>query len=106
MRTWPVFAGRDGTRLSLCFAMRLGDDYRVALYHDPWRRAAADLGLAPDRLRVRVRELTVAAPDAVADAASAPQVASLGSELPGRLVDLIARRSARCRRMVEAAEMA
>jgi hypothetical protein len=37
--------------------------------------------------------------DAFADAAKAPDVAALGSELPARLTDLVADRVARCVRL-------
>jgi hypothetical protein len=40
--------------------------------------------------------LALRAPDAFADAASSPDIVTLGRELPGRLVDLVADRAARC----------
>jgi hypothetical protein len=46
-------------------------------------------------------ELASIAPDAFADAAASTEVATLRRDLPARLVDLVAERAARCRRLVE-----
>src|SRR5581483_9464375 len=50
--------------------------------------------LDPDALHERVAYLAAAAPDAFADAAAAPAVASLGRRLPKNLVAGVARRAA------------
>jgi serine/threonine-protein kinase HipA len=80
----------------LRFAMKIGGDYRVFPHRNPWPQAAGDLGLDPDRVVARVEELAARAPDAFAEAASAPAVALLGRLLPARLVDLVADRAKRC----------
>lgn len=84
----------------LRLAMRLGRDYHVYPYHDPWPGAAAAWGLDPDLLRERVTGLAEQAPAALSDAAAHPSVAALGRELPSRLVDLVAARIARCRQVM------
>jgi serine/threonine-protein kinase HipA len=80
----------------LRFAMKLGGDYDVFPRRNPWPRAAADLGLDPDWAVERVAELAARAPEALADAASAPDVSALGRPLPGRLVELVHDRVRRC----------
>ncbi len=80
----------------LRLAMKIGGDYRVFPWRDAWPKAAEDLGLDPERTIDRVAELAARAPDALADAASAPDVTALGRPLPGRLVDLVAERVRRC----------
>lgn len=80
----------------LRFAMKIGGDYRVYPYRNTWPQAAGDLGLDPERAVARVGELAARAPDAFAEAASAPEVASLERLLPARLVDLVADRVERC----------
>lgn len=84
----------------LRFAMKLGGDYRVASYRDTWPGAARDLGMHPEALRDRVRDLAARAPDAFAEAAADPAVAAIGSDLPARLTDLVASRAARCARLL------
>lgn len=80
----------------LRLAMKLGGDYQVFPRRDPWRRAAADLGIDAEATVERVRTLAMHAPEAFADAAQAPEVAGLRRDMPSRLVDLVAERSARC----------
>lgn len=80
----------------LRFAMKIGGDYRVFPYHNTWPRAAQDFGLDPERVLERVADLAARAPDAVADAASAPEVKSLKRKLPTRLLDLVTQRVERC----------
>jgi serine/threonine-protein kinase HipA len=75
----------------LRFAMKIGGDYRVVAYSNPWPKAADDLGIDPDRAVERVEELAGLATAAFAEAAAAPEVASLNRSLPARLVDLVAR---------------
>jgi serine/threonine-protein kinase HipA len=86
----------------LRFAMKLGGDYRVYPRRNRWPAAARDLGLGPEALTARVRELADVAPDALADATKASDVAALERELPGRLLDLLNDRVLRCRSVLEA----
>jgi serine/threonine-protein kinase HipA len=91
-----------GTReKKLRFAMKIGGDYRVFPYRNPWPDAARDLGLDAAALVARVRELASLAPDVFADAAEAPEVRELDRPLSGRLVDLVSARAARCLRLIE-----
>jgi serine/threonine-protein kinase HipA len=85
---------------NLRFAMKIGGDYRVASYGNPWDKAATELGMDRDALIARVRELAAAVADAFADAAASVDVATLGRTLPARLVDRVAERAARCTRLV------
>jgi serine/threonine-protein kinase HipA len=85
----------------LRFAMKLGGDYRVYPRQNRWPAAARELGLDRDALIVRVRKLAGVAPDALADAAKAPEVVALERELPGRLVDLLSERVPRCESVLE-----
>lgn len=80
----------------LRFAMKIGGDYRVFLHHNTWDNAANDLGLDPEAVLARVEKLATSAPDAFADAASAPDVAALERPLPARLIDLVNERAKRC----------
>ncbi len=86
------------------FAMKIGGDYRVwgNPGHDTWGAAASELGLDPERLRSRVRDLGARITDSFLDAAATEQVQAMESLLPAKLVDLVARRAARCVRLVEA----
>jgi len=80
----------------LRFAMKLGGDYRVIPFHDTWLAVAKELGLDPDATRERLFELARRAPDAFAEAAADPDVATLNRPLPDRLVSLVADRVKRC----------
>jgi serine/threonine-protein kinase HipA len=80
----------------LRFAMKLGGSYEVHVRSNPWPRTARELALDPGVLEDRVRALATAGAAAFAEAAAAPDVASLGLELAGRLVDLVAERCERC----------
>jgi serine/threonine-protein kinase HipA len=80
----------------LRLAMKLGGDYAVFPRRNTWRRAARELRLDADVLVERVRELAAVVPDAFASAAAEPDVATLDSTLPSRLLDLIAERARRC----------
>ncbi len=80
----------------LRLAMKIGGDYHLFPRRNTWPTAARDLGLAADALVERCRQLASAAPEAFAEAAATPGVVSVGSPLPGKLVDLVADRSARC----------
>jgi len=86
----------------LKFAMKIGGDYRVFPYRDTWPAAARDLGVDPDALEARARQLALAAPDAFSDAAAAPDITDLGRGLPQKLVDLVAERAARCVKLLTA----
>jgi serine/threonine-protein kinase HipA len=81
---------------TLRLAMKLGGDYRLATDRNPWRTAAADLGLEAVALTERVRDLARRAPAAFAAAAAAPGVTVLSRTLPARLTDLVAERATRC----------
>lgn len=87
----------------LRLAMKLGGDYRLYPDRDPWPKAARELGLDATTLADRVRELAELAPDTFADAVAAPEVAALGRPLPARLLDLVADRARRCRRLLDGA---
>ena len=86
----------------LRLAMKIGGDYRVFLYRNSWAEAARDLGLDADAVAGRVQELATLAPDAFADAAKSPAVETLKRNLPGRLVQLVADRAARCLDLINA----
>ena len=87
----------------LRFAMKLGGDYRVFLHRNPWPQAARDLGLDEGELADRVSKLADVAPDAFADSVSADDIVALDRGMPGKLLDLVADRAARCRRLIEPA---
>jgi serine/threonine-protein kinase HipA len=90
----------------LRLAMKVGGDYRVFPWRNSWPKAAKDLDLDPERTVERVAELAARAPDALADAASAPTVTELERPLPGRLVDLVTERAGRCLEVLHAASPA
>ena len=87
----------------LRFAMKIGGDYRVwgSPGHDTWTVASRELGLDPERLRLRVRELGGRIADAFIDAAATEQVRAMESPLPAKLVDLVAERADRCMQLVD-----
>lgn len=91
--------GTDEHKLRL--AMKVGDSYAVYPRHDSWPAAAAALDVDAEALHARVHELSEAAPDAFSAAAAAPEVKSLASDLPARLVDLITDRSRRCLELLD-----
>jgi len=70
--------------------------------YNRWPAVAKELGLDPDRLVDRVRELAAAAPDALSAAAAEPDVKALVRPLPARLIDLVAERARRCSALVSA----
>ncbi len=84
----------------LRFAMRLGGDYYVFPYHNPWPRAAKEMGVNGAAVIERVHDLAKHVPDAFADAAAAPDVVALRRDLPARLVDRVADRAGRCARLI------
>jgi serine/threonine-protein kinase HipA len=87
----------------LRFAMKIGGDDRVFPQCNPWPGAARDLGLDAGALVGRLSELAGVAPDAFADAVSPPDIVALDRNLPGKLLDLVAVRAARCRTLLEPA---
>jgi serine/threonine-protein kinase HipA len=84
----------------LRLAMTIGGDYGVFPSRNRWPDASRDLSLDADELVARVRKLGSLAPDAFSDAAKAPEIVKLARPMPGRLVDLIADRAARCMSLV------
>ena len=80
--------------------MKLRGDYRVALFRDPWREVAHELGVDADALYNRARTLATVAPEAFAEAAAAPEVVALERKLPAILVAAVADRAARCARVL------
>jgi serine/threonine-protein kinase HipA len=82
-------------------AMKIGSDYRLDPYKNPWPAAARTIGVAADELDARVREIAEGAPDAFADASRSPDVARLERELPATLTGLVADRAARCLKLLQ-----
>ena len=80
--------------------MKIGGDYGVFPRRNTWPAAARDLGLGSAELLDRVRALADVAPDALADAVNAPDVAALDRSLPTRLLELVSERVAECRRLL------
>jgi serine/threonine-protein kinase HipA len=81
--------------------MKFGSGYQVNPGSSPWRRLASDLQLPEEEVRRRAARMVAAAPRAFSHAASDPAVEGLGSPLPHRLADLVARRAARCAKYLE-----
>jgi serine/threonine-protein kinase HipA len=84
----------------LKLAMKIGGDYGIFPARNRWPAASQELGLDAGALVDRVRELASLAPDAFADAANESDIVELARPLPGRLVDLIADRTARCKSLL------
>ena len=85
----------------LSLAMKIGDSYALSDYRDPWAIGAKALGLPEDLVHDRVVALCRGAADAFSAAASDPEVAALGSRMPGRLTDAVAKRAKRCLALME-----
>ncbi len=85
-----------GHERKLRMAMKVGDEYTLHNYRNPWPRAADRLGLDRDWLVRRVAELASHAPEAFSDASNERSIRSLGRPLPSRLTDLVAARAKRC----------
>ncbi len=81
--------------------MKVGTSYEVHPQRNRWPAAARDLGLDPDALVTRARELAAGAPDAFLAAARATEVARLKRALPKELVDLVADRAERCLKVLD-----
>lgn len=86
---------------NLRMAMKIGDDYRLFKYEDPWPAMAGELGLRVDWLHEQVLALCQTAPDAMSDATTDPEIRTLGSRLPARLADAVAARSKGCLRLLD-----
>jgi serine/threonine-protein kinase HipA len=91
--------GTDERKLR--FAMKIGGDYRVFTYYNTWIKAAQGMDIDPDWAINRVRKLNSLVADAFAQAANEPDITVLGRDLPGRLVDIIAERARRCKRLLD-----
>lgn len=85
----------------LSLAMKIGDSYALWDYRDPWLIGARALGLPEDLVHDRVVALCRRAADAFSAASADPEVQAIGSELPGRLTDAVAKRAGRCLSLME-----
>ena len=81
-------------------AMKVGDSYDMVGYRNPWPRTASSLGLDEAWLTARVSDLCQRAPAAFAEAAEEQAIVDLGRPSTQRLVNLVARRAARCARLL------
>jgi hypothetical protein len=81
---------------------QIGGEYGVFLRRTTWPSAARDLGVDAGALVDRERSASVA-PDAIADAVSAPDIVALDRGLPVKLLDLVADGAARCRELLKPA---
>jgi serine/threonine-protein kinase HipA len=86
----------------LRLAMKIGGDYRIFPFHNSWIKAAGEMGIDAGLAVDRVRELAGLVTEAFSEAAADSDVAALSRGLPGRLVDIIADRAARCARLIDA----
>ncbi len=86
----------DGYRVRL--AMKVGDDYKLHRTDRAaaWRHAAEEMKLEPRRLVERILNLAERIPEAFAQAAAAPEISELQTDLPERLVTLVSKRAERC----------
>lgn len=80
----------------LKFAMKVGGHHDVVPYPAAWARAAHEMDIAKEIAYSRIHELATVAPDAFADSAANADIVALKSDLPDKLVDIIAERAARC----------
>ena len=87
----------------LSLAMKIGDSYALADHRDPWSMGAKALGLPADLVHDRVVALCRRAADAFSAAAADHEVLALGSRMPSRLTDAVARRAKRCLALIEPA---
>jgi HipA-like protein len=82
----------------LRMAMRIGGEYRVTgVSGRHWRRFAQLNALDPDATVGRVGDLAARVADCFAEAAQADSARALGSALPARLVERVAKRASDCR---------
>jgi len=77
-------------------AMKIGGHYEHVPVHNVWPHAARELGLDPDRLVSRVRDLARVASDAFSDAGRTRLTGALRRRLVGDLTDRVASRADRC----------
>jgi len=84
---WTRARGRQSAVIAID-----GRTVRGACTHTMWQKVASELALPADAVRERAVTLMSGASDAFADAARDPDVLSIGSTLPGRLVDGVAAR--------------
>lgn len=105
MRLAPLYDITSGlpyeNERHLSLAMKVGDGYQLVDDRNPWVLAARRMGLDAESLTSRVADLCERAPSAFAEAAADPGVASLGRRMASRLPDLVARRAARCARILK-----
>lgn len=83
-------------------AMKFGSGYEVEIRPSAWKVLASDLGLSEESVRARAREIIEKTPDALVMASTADSVLSLGSALPGQLVDGVAGRVVSCMKSLDA----
>lgn len=88
---WPDPHGRD-----VHMAMKIGGSYGMSLPRGEWRREAVAIGLEPDYVVSRARELAALAPDAFSSAAAEPEVAELKSPVVSLLVNRIGSWARQC----------
>jgi serine/threonine-protein kinase HipA len=84
----------------LTLAMRVGNNFRVVSYENPWPLFARRVDIDAADVLDRVFELASAAPDAFHDAAHEREVVQLRSPLSRRLVDAVAKRSRECLKLI------
>lgn len=81
----------------LKLAMKIGRSYRLySIGASAWARFADEIDVDADRVLARAQELASAVVDSFATAARDEQVVALGSDLPARLIDAVARRAETC----------
>jgi serine/threonine-protein kinase HipA len=85
----------------LKFAMKIGGRYDVVPYPASLAKAAHEMGIAEEIAYDRIRELAAVAPDAFAESASDADIVTLNSDLPDKLVAIIAERAARCIELID-----
>lgn len=82
----------------LRMAMRIGEEYRLeAVSGRHWRRFAEANQLDPDRTVTRIADLADLIPEALATVVKGDAIRTLGSDLPGRLLDRVGAHAGRCR---------
>lgn len=92
-------------RKEIKLAMKFGGGYGVDVRPSVWKVLASDLGISEESVRARAREIIERAPDAFAMVSSTGSVLTLGSALPGRLVDGVAGRVVSCMKSLDAAPL-
>ncbi len=85
----------------LKLAMKFGGEYRLPIIRSRhFDRLASSLDVDSDQLRRRAVELVGLTPTAIAQVCERPSVATLNSELPARLAELIADRARTCEQIL------